>query len=202
MINIDDFLSDLYLTIFFVLKYELSRPTCRCSVHEKLNFTINFFPFDSFFSFTTDLVNERKRKFRNIQIKWNAKQFHPICNNWIVCLNKPLAYLIVVVQTRFFLSILILLSFTHSGSMLRGRLVNTFFLLSLFQFAFTIPSPEQQDHHVRTEQNNGTSDVADNNYRLPTSITPENYNLEIFTHLNDSEGFLFRGIVAITVSLY
>jgi hypothetical protein len=38
------------------------------------------------------------------------------------------------------------------------------------------------------------------NYRLPTSITPENYKLEIFTHLNDSEGFTFRGIVEITVS--
>lgn len=82
--------------------------------------------------------------------------------------------------------------------MLRGRLVKTLLLLSLFQFAFTIPSPEQQDHHVKAEQNSSTSD---NNYRLPTSITPENYNLEIFTHLNDSEGFLFRGIVAITVSL-
>jgi len=37
------------------------------------------------------------------------------------------------------------------------------------------------------------------NYRLPTSITPENYKVEIFTHLNDSEGFTFRGIVEITV---
>lgn len=74
-------------------------------------------------------------------------------------------------------------------------------LLSCFQFAFTIPSPEQQDH-VKSEQNNSTSVAEDNNYRLPTSITPENYNLEIFTHLNDSEGFLFRGIVAITVSFY
>lgn len=37
------------------------------------------------------------------------------------------------------------------------------------------------------------------NYRLPTSINPENYKLEIFTHLNDSEGFIFRGIVEITV---
>lgn len=40
------------------------------------------------------------------------------------------------------------------------------------------------------------------NYRLPTSITPENYKLEIFTHLNDSEGFTFRGIVEITVSTF
>ena len=81
--------------------------------------------------------------------------------------------------------------------MLRGRLVKSLLLLSLFQFAFTIPS-QQDQQDVKTEQNNSTSD---NNYRLPTSITPENYKLEIFTHLNDSEGFLFRGFVAITVSL-
>ena len=37
-------------------------------------------------------------------------------------------------------------------------------------------------------------------YRLPTSITPENYKLEVITHLNDTEGFIFRGVVWITVS--
>lgn len=37
-------------------------------------------------------------------------------------------------------------------------------------------------------------------YRLPTAITPENYKLEVTTHLNDTEGFLFRGVVWITVS--
>lgn len=36
-------------------------------------------------------------------------------------------------------------------------------------------------------------------YRLPTAITPENYRLEVVTHLNDTEGFVFRGIVWITV---
>lgn len=60
--------------------------------------------------------------------------------------------------------------------------------------------PQQLENN--SEQNNSTTtnkDVTDNNYRLPTAITPENYNLEIFTHLNDSEGFLFRGFVEITV---
>lgn len=37
-------------------------------------------------------------------------------------------------------------------------------------------------------------------YRLPTAVTPENYKLEVITHLNDTEGFLFRGAVWITVS--
>lgn len=39
-----------------------------------------------------------------------------------------------------------------------------------------------------------------NTYRLPTAVTPENYKLEVITHLNDTEGFLFRGSVWITVS--
>lgn len=37
------------------------------------------------------------------------------------------------------------------------------------------------------------------NYRLPTAVTPENYKLEVITHLNDTEGFLFKGHVWITV---
>lgn len=37
-------------------------------------------------------------------------------------------------------------------------------------------------------------------YRLPTAITPENYKLNVITHLNDTEGFIFRGSVWITVS--
>lgn len=37
-------------------------------------------------------------------------------------------------------------------------------------------------------------------YRLPTAVTPENYKLEVVTHLNDTEGFVFRGLVWITVS--
>ena len=40
------------------------------------------------------------------------------------------------------------------------------------------------------------------NYRLPTAITPENYKLEVTTHLGDKEGFTFKGNVLITVSLY
>jgi hypothetical protein len=36
-------------------------------------------------------------------------------------------------------------------------------------------------------------------YRLPTAITPENYKLDVTTHLNDTEGFIFRGSVWITV---
>lgn len=38
-------------------------------------------------------------------------------------------------------------------------------------------------------------------YRLPTAVTPENYKLEVLTHLNDTEGFLFRGSVWITVRM-
>lgn len=44
-------------------------------------------------------------------------------------------------------------------------------------------------------------DVTYDSYRLPTSITPENYKLNVVTHLNDTEGFIFRGSVWITVSL-
>lgn len=43
-------------------------------------------------------------------------------------------------------------------------------------------------------------DKVYNTYRLPTSVTPENYKLEVITHLNDTEGFVFRGNVWITVS--
>lgn len=38
-------------------------------------------------------------------------------------------------------------------------------------------------------------------YRLPSAVTPENYKLEVITHLNDTEGFVFRGVVWITVSI-
>lgn len=38
-------------------------------------------------------------------------------------------------------------------------------------------------------------------YRLPVAVTPENYKLEVITHLNDTEGFLFRGNVWITVRI-
>lgn len=42
-------------------------------------------------------------------------------------------------------------------------------------------------------------DAIYDSYRLPTAITPENYRVEVVTHLNDTEGFNFRGIVWITV---
>ena len=38
------------------------------------------------------------------------------------------------------------------------------------------------------------------NYRLPTAVIPENYKLEVTTHLGDKEGFTFKGNVLITVS--
>ncbi|CAO1423722.1 unnamed protein product [Diamesa serratosioi] len=40
---------------------------------------------------------------------------------------------------------------------------------------------------------------VDDNYRLPTAVTPENYKLEITTHLGDEEGFIFKGNVLITL---
>lgn len=42
-------------------------------------------------------------------------------------------------------------------------------------------------------------DSVYDSYRLPTAITPENYKLDVITHLNDTEGFVFRGSVWITV---
>lgn len=66
----------------------------------------------------------------------------------------------------------------------------------------TEPQPvideEQEANTLKNEK--ATEEKKENdNYRLPQSITPENYKLEIFTHLNDSEGFTFKGIVEITV---
>lgn len=45
-------------------------------------------------------------------------------------------------------------------------------------------------------------DKVYNTYRLPTAVTPENYKLDVITHLNDTEGFLFRGSVWITVRIF
>ena len=42
-------------------------------------------------------------------------------------------------------------------------------------------------------------DSVYDSYRLPTAVTPENYKLDVTTHLNETEGFLFRGSVWITV---
>jgi hypothetical protein len=44
------------------------------------------------------------------------------------------------------------------------------------------------------------NDVSYDSYRLPTATKPENYKLNVITHLNDTEGFIFRGDVWITVS--
>lgn len=40
-----------------------------------------------------------------------------------------------------------------------------------------------------------------NHYRLPTSVCPEHYKLEIATHLNDEKGFEFSGLVGITLKV-
>jgi hypothetical protein len=52
---------------------------------------------------------------------------------------------------------------------------------------------------VTAEENATIEEAVYDSYRLPTAVTPENYKLEVITHLNDTEGFLFRGVVWITV---
>lgn len=47
-----------------------------------------------------------------------------------------------------------------------------------------------------------TTNVTSVNYRLPRSLSPETYKLQIFTHLNDEDGFKYYGDVRITVSIY
>lgn len=59
---------------------------------------------------------------------------------------------------------------------------------------------EEEKQPVKEEGEDNAVKREYDNYRLPLSITPDNYKLEIFTHLNDSEGFAFNGIVEITVS--
>lgn len=39
-------------------------------------------------------------------------------------------------------------------------------------------------------------------YRLPTSVRPEHYRLEIVTHLDDENGFEFSGLVGITINVF
>lgn len=41
--------------------------------------------------------------------------------------------------------------------------------------------------------------ILANNYRLPDAIVPENYRLEIITHLGDNNNFTFTGDVWIKV---
>uniref|UniRef100_A0A182VV47 Aminopeptidase n=1 Tax=Anopheles minimus TaxID=112268 RepID=A0A182VV47_9DIPT len=43
----------------------------------------------------------------------------------------------------------------------------------------------------------GDSINASSSYRLPKSISPEHYNLRVYTHLGDERGFIFHGDVAI-----
>nr|XP_040229612.2 aminopeptidase N-like isoform X1 [Anopheles coluzzii] len=42
----------------------------------------------------------------------------------------------------------------------------------------------------------GDTGVPYSGYRLPKSITPEHYNLRVYTHLGDERGFIFYGQVA------
>lgn len=42
-------------------------------------------------------------------------------------------------------------------------------------------------------------DEVDDNYRLPTAVTPENYKLEVTTYLNGKDDYTFEGNVLITV---
>ncbi|KAG5673914.1 hypothetical protein PVAND_003915 [Polypedilum vanderplanki] len=71
----------------------------------------------------------------------------------------------------------------------------------------TAQKEEEEKQPVKEEQQTLIADENDekkvyDNYRLPLSITPDNYKLEIFTHLNDSEGFAFKGIVEITLTVH
>uniref|UniRef100_A0A182SPU1 Aminopeptidase n=1 Tax=Anopheles maculatus TaxID=74869 RepID=A0A182SPU1_9DIPT len=43
----------------------------------------------------------------------------------------------------------------------------------------------------------GDSNNAFSSYRLPKSISPEHYNLRVYTHLGDEQGFVFHGHVTI-----
>lgn len=57
-------------------------------------------------------------------------------------------------------------------------------------------------HHASGEDEIAMpAEVMYDSYRLPTAVTPENYKLEVITHLNDTEPFGFKGVVWITVSL-
>lgn len=61
--------------------------------------------------------------------------------------------------------------------------------------ALTQAAPEGDNAPVQPP----SEDAVYDSYRLPTAITPENYKLDVITHLNDTEGFIFRGSVWITV---
>jgi hypothetical protein len=68
-------------------------------------------------------------------------------------------------------------------------------LLSVILLAQAAPDGENAALQLPNE------DAVYDSYRLPTAITPENYKLDVITHLNDTEGFVFRGSVWITVRM-
>ena len=78
--------------------------------------------------------------------------------------------------------------------MIKYALLLTFIVSN---FASAYPKGDESEEYEETK-----NETVYDNYRLPSSIKPENYKLEIFTHLNDSEGFIFKGIVAITVRFF
>lgn len=72
----------------------------------------------------------------------------------------------------------------------------------MFKFAIVLLCFTLVIHHGFADSEVAPPEDKDevyDSYRLPTAVTPENYRLEVITHLNDTEGFAFRGVVWITV---
>lgn len=63
-------------------------------------------------------------------------------------------------------------------------------LFSLYSSAAVVDSDEPK------------KDVSYEKYRLPKSIRPDYYKLNVLTHINDDEGFKFIGDVAIKVNKF
>lgn len=75
--------------------------------------------------------------------------------------------------------------------------------LSVLTFVLILSSScygQEQQNESSTTTTAPVAEIPYDSYRLPTAITPENYKLNVITHLNDTEGFIFRGSVWITVS--
>lgn len=66
--------------------------------------------------------------------------------------------------------------------------------LAVFVFAVLLIQYASAEGEVAMSE-----EVMYDSYRLPTAVTPENYKLNVITHLNDTEPFGFRGVVWITV---
>jgi hypothetical protein len=66
--------------------------------------------------------------------------------------------------------------------------------IAVFVFAVLLLSHASAEEDIAEP-----ADVMYDSYRLPTAITPENYKVEVITHLNDTEPFGFKGVVWITV---